>query len=33
MGRGIRDLVGEEKEIPCSDKSGIILKGAETGHK
>ena len=24
MGRGIKDLVGEEKEIPCSDKSGII---------
>ena len=24
MGRSIRDLVGEEKEIPCSDKSGII---------
>lgn len=24
MGRSIRDLVSEEKEIPCSDKSGII---------
>ena len=22
MGRSIRDLVGEEKEIPCSDKNG-----------
>ena len=24
MGRSIRDLVGEEKEIPCSDKNGNI---------
>lgn len=24
MGRSIRDLVGEEKEIPCSDKKGNI---------
>lgn len=24
MGRSIRDLVGEEKEIPCLDKNGNI---------
>lgn len=24
MGRGIRDLVGQEIEIPCSDKNGNI---------
>lgn len=24
MGKTIRDLVGEEKEIPCSDKNGNI---------
>lgn len=24
MGRSIRDLVGEEKEIPCSDNNGNI---------
>lgn len=24
MGKSIYDLIGEEKEIPCSDKSGII---------
>lgn len=24
MGRSIRDLVGEEKEIPCSGKNGNI---------
>lgn len=29
MGRSIRDLVGEEKEIPCSDKNGNIQGGAK----
>lgn len=24
MGRSIADLIGEEKEIPCSDKNGNI---------
>ncbi len=27
MGRSIRDLVSEEKDIPCSDKNGDIQGG------